>query len=571
MEANFAYTSTLQYKVKSLSARIQAFESGEKYTAMRAAFTTQLAAKERIIRNLKAELADAYRQTVTQRHEWWQVFEDAENEHANELARKDSEVNKMEERALRAERQRDDLKDRLREKTVELYQIKTALEEEKGKNQKLLAQIHRDYENSSLPSSRKPSHKPIANNREQTGKKPGGQPGHPGHLRKRFSPTRRIGLPAPVEYLDNAKFRPTKTIITKQMVNLSVQVTVDEYATPEFRNLRTGQRVHADFPAGVVNDVNYGGSIKAFAYLLNNQGNVSVGKASDFLAELTGGALRISTGMINGLSREFARKTEAEQKKAFADMLLSPVMNVDFTSTRVNGQGRHVLVCATPAAVLYFAREHKGHAGLRGTPVEDYQRTLIHDHDRTFYHYGRFHQECLEHVLRYLQDSMDNEPGLQWNRRMRELIQEMIHFWKGLNHAEGRNPDEVDPEKVRKLETKFDEILEIAKKEYEDEPPGQYYREGFNLARKLHKYRDNHLLFLHDIRVAPTNNLAERLLRLLKRKQAQVMTFRSFAGLDYLCRGMGVIASARALGQNLFESVTTIFDRPLRDNTNVID
>ena len=59
--------------------------------------------------------------------------------------------------------------------------------------------------------------------------------------------------------------------------------------------------------------------------------------------------------------------------------------------------------------MLYFARDKKGHDGIKGTVVEDYQGTLVHDHDVTFYKYGTGHQECLAHVLRYLKDSMDNE------------------------------------------------------------------------------------------------------------------------------------------------------------------
>jgi hypothetical protein len=563
MNANFEYTSNLEYRVKSLSARIRAFESGEKYTSMKAAFKAQLSEKDREIRRLKAELADAHSRAVSVRHNWSQVFEDTEKEHAKELRKKDRELKAMEERALRAERQRDDCKDKNRDLLRELYQVKTALEEEQGKNLKLIAQINRDYENSSIPSSLKPNHKKIVNNREKTGKKPGGQPGHEGHGRRKLTPTSRIDIPAPEKYTTDPNFRPTGRIITKQVINISVNAVVREYTTPEFRNVHTGRRVHADFPEGVVNDVNYGGSVKAFAYLLNNHCNVSIEKVSDFLSELTNGELRISTGMINGLSKEFSRKTEADQKKAFADMLLSPVMNVDFTSARVDGKNENVFVCASPSSVMYFAREHKGHEGVKGTPVENCLNILIHDHDLTFYNYGRDHQECLEHVLRYLKDSTDNEPRLKWNHSMRELIREMIHFRNGLKPDEKRNPDEVNPEKVKMFEARFDKILKLAEEEYEYEPPDKYFPNGFNLFKKLRKYRNNHLLFLHDIRVSPTNNLSERLLRTFKRKQSQVMTFRSPESLDMLCRCMGTVASLRELNQNLFESVSAIYDRPL--------
>lgn len=561
IDANFEFLSNLQCKVKSLAAQVAGFKTGERYTQLQEAQKAQLSAKDREIRRLKAELADAHAQLVTMRHSWAQVFDDVEKEHRKELEKKDRQIKKLEGRALHAERQCDDFRAKLKGKAQELYQAKTELEEEQGRNQKLTAQINRDYENSAIPSSRNPNRKKIVNNREQTGKRPGGQPGHEGHTRKKLVPTNWIDIPAPEKYTNNPDYRRTGRIITKQVINIAVKVVVDEYATPEFQNVKTRQRVHADFPDGIVNDVSYGGSVKAFVYLLNNRCNVSVEMVSDFLAELTGGELRVSTGMINGLTREFSRKTEAEQKKAFDDILISPVINIDFTTARVNGKNMNVLVCATAAAVLYFAREHKGHEGIRGSPVEDYQNTMVHDHDLTFYSYGRFHQECLEHVLRYLKDSMENEPGLKWNRRMRELIREMIHFRNGLAPDEKRNPDEVDPERVMRFEAKFDEILNLAGEEYEYEPPSKYYKEGFNLFKKMRKYRDSHLLFLHDIRVPPTNNFSERLLRVFKRKQLQAMTFRSFESLDYLCQSMGTVASLREQGQNLFESVTSIFDR----------
>lgn len=64
------------------------------------------------------------------------------------------------------------------------YAAESALEEEKGKNQKLRAQLNRDHENSSIPSSKLLRPKKVANSREKTGRKPGAQPGHKGHCRK---------------------------------------------------------------------------------------------------------------------------------------------------------------------------------------------------------------------------------------------------------------------------------------------------------------------------------------------------------------------------------------------------
>lgn len=105
------------------------------------------------------------------------------------------ELKKMEKRALDAEKQRDDALDKAKEIRLQYYETAAELEEERGKNLKLRAQINRDYKNSSIPSSKSIKRKKIANSREKTGRKPGGQPGHPGHRRKKTG-THTAGHPS---------------------------------------------------------------------------------------------------------------------------------------------------------------------------------------------------------------------------------------------------------------------------------------------------------------------------------------------------------------------------------------
>ena len=105
------------------------------------------------------------------------------------------ELKKMEKRALDAEKQRDDALDKAKEIRLQYYETAAELEEERGKNLKLRAQINRDYKNSSIPSSKSIKRKKIANSREKSGRKPGGQPGHPGHHRKKTG-THTAGHPS---------------------------------------------------------------------------------------------------------------------------------------------------------------------------------------------------------------------------------------------------------------------------------------------------------------------------------------------------------------------------------------
>ena len=331
---------------------------------------------------------------------------------------------------------------------------------------------------------------------------------------------------------------------------------VTEYHADVYYNAKTGERVHAAFPDGVINDVNYDGSIRAFLFLLNNDCCASIDESRKFLSDLTGGKLNISKGMISRLSREFALKTEPERRAAYADMLFSPVMHTDCTNARENGKGCYVYVCATPdGKALYFARAKKGHEGVKGTVAEDHQGILVHDHDITFYSYGTDHQECLAHVLRYLKDSMDNEPGRVWNKEMHGLIQEMIQF-----RNETLLSCNLDPEKISGFEERYLKILETARKEYEDIPANAYYKDGYNLFLRMEKYMQNHLLFLHDFRVPATNNEAERLLRNYKRKQAQAVTFRSFESIENLCQCMSMLVLMRLEDPaNIYDRVSRIF------------
>lgn len=557
--STFEYITNLQYSIKAAREQIEAFKSGARYTQMEAEFRAIIRERDKIIREQKEELERIRKDFERMTQNWFDVFEDLEKEKAKEIRRMEAALKKMEQRVLETETENNQLKAELKEKRQEIYRIQTELEEEKGKNLKLTAQLNHDYENSSLPSSmviREKKKKKISNNREKTGMAPGGQPGHPGHSRKRQEPTKVVQLLPPPEVLEDPDFRKTKKTIVRQVVGISVSPIVVEYHADVYYNSKTGERIHAGFPAEARDDVNYDGSIKAFLYLLNTECCVSIDKCSRFLADLTGGKLNISKGMINGIGKEFAKKTEKERKELSRRILMAPVMHTDCTNGRINGETAYVYVCATPCGeVMYYSRPNKGHAGVKGTLTEDYQGILVHDHESTFYSYGSDHQECLAHILRYLKDSIENEPERTWNKEMRLLMQEMIHYRNSLPEDEA-----IDEQIVAGYEKRYRDVLLKAQKEYEDVPASDYYREGYNLAMRMDKLMHNHLLFLHDRRVPATNNEAERDLRKYKRKQKQAVSFRSSENHEFLCQGMSVLQMLRKNEENFFDRVSRILD-----------
>ncbi len=175
-----------------------------------------------------------------------------------------------------------------------------------------------------------------------------------------MEPTKTVAIPAPSKYLDDPNFKATGRAVSKQLVKLHVGIEVEEYTTPEFRNQLTGQRVHADFPKGLTNELTYDGTVKAFAYLLNNECYVGIGKTQKFIKEVTGGKLNLSTGLICDLSRQFSERTQQERDEIFLKLFSTPVLHSDFTFGRMNGKQTAVIICAAGDTVLYQGREKRG-------------------------------------------------------------------------------------------------------------------------------------------------------------------------------------------------------------------
>ena len=422
-----------------------------------------------------------------------------------------------------------------------------------GTKKLLEKKLNTNFENSSLPSSALPFRKKIVNSRKPSGRKPGAQPGHHGHSVERLLTTKEpVFIPAPESFKDNPDLYPTGKQITKQLIDINVFVSVTDFITDEYRNRISGSRVHAPFPIGIVNDVNYGPSVKSLAFLLNNYYNVSINKTRQCISDITNGIVNISDGTIANLSGEFSSATEKDRARIFSLLTHSGVLYSDATVSNINGKRKAVILCTDKKNVLYQHLEHKGHDGLTKTPVKDFDGILIHDHDKSYYSYGSKHQECLAHVLRNLVAAMENEPDLKWHRQMHSLLQKMIH-------ASKKKKEPLPDDKVRAFTSDYKTILELAAQEYMEHPPAKEYMEGYNLHRKMSKYRKAHLLFLTHPEIDCTNNISERELRKFKRKQKQAVVLRSDCGGQRICDALSIIETARMQNQSVYDAVLSVF------------
>ena len=557
-KAFFSMTAQ-QYELQRLARKVASLESGAEIVKLKNEKTNLINYYEKIIKKLKKELELSHAETVKVCSIWFEVFEDLEAEKQKITEQMEKKIRELEKKNLEMARQRDEALDKLRESKKAEYEAKTALQEAQDKIEALNIRISKDYTNSSKPSSQNPNHKKICNGRVKSGKNLGAQKNHEHHPRKKpENITQIVEIPPTEEILNNPDLKATEKYIEKYLVSCRLVVETTKFRTQIFRNRKNGSRVHAKFPENVKDDVNYDGTVKACAYLLKDKCNVSIGNVKDFLSEISNGELSLSTGMISNLTKEFSSKTDQERDEIFLKLYSSPVLHADFTFGRVAGKQGTVLICADEdGTVLYQSKDKKGDEGVKGSPLEFYKGITVTDHEAALIKHGEKHQECLSHISRYLVGSIENEKNLTWNKVMKEWISEALAYWNNIKEG----ADQEDNQKDTDFLNRYDEMVELAKKEYDYEPPNDYYREGYNLYKRMYEDREDYVLFIKDKSVPPTNNIAERYARVYKRKNIQAMCFRSKNGVEYFCNGLSVIQTIKNRGENLFIAVTNRFNK----------
>ena len=303
--------------------------------------------------------------------------------------------------------------------------------------------------------------------------------------------------------------------------------------------------------------------MKALACMLHSHGNMSYEKVQEVISELTDGKLNLSTGFLAGLEREFSDKTSLDRQHIWERMLKCPYMHVDGTTVYVNGKQRTILVCTSPAGTLYFYSESKGHKAVRKSVLKDYQGTVISDEESTFFNYGTNHQGCLEHELRYLKGSMENEPDLTWAGKMRAFLREAIHTAK----AAVKNGDKtLSPEVIQDIEKRYDEIIQIAEAEYKIHRKHlKYYKKGFNTMKRLRDHKQFYLLFLHDLSIPATNSRAEQKARPAKMHVKQSGGYRDENGnaVQFFCDTLSLLSCTADRGGSRYRMILSVFAREM--------
>jgi transposase len=414
------------------------------------------------------------------------------------------------------------------------------------------------------PSSDGLKKKPVrvSSLRERSGKKPGGQKGHPGEtLRQSETVDATInhfpkGCAGCGEALSEAM---ATDHIARQVFDLPEPqpLIVTEHRAHSCRCAACGTQTRADFPPDVKAPVQYGARIAGIVvYLLHGQ-FLPEKRLAALMADLFG--VQLSTATIAAMSQNCAARFESFATAIYARIAAAAVKHLDETGLRIGGKTRWLHIAATVLLTFYRI------ASKRGAMPENLTGIALHDHWKPYYTLeGIRHALCNAHHLRELKALVEIEKE-DWARKMQRLLRLACH---ATNLARERGKP-LPPRLIALFERRYDAILTEGLAFHAAQPAlvrpertgkakargRKRRRVGHNLLLRLGIRKQDVLRFLSDLTVPFTNNLAEQAARMMKLRQKISGGFRSAAGAADFAVIRSLLSTAKKQGWNMLDTL----------------
>jgi transposase len=442
----------------------------------------------------------------------------------------------------------------------------TALEKRQAELERRLGLNSR---NSSKPPSSDASRPAPKSQRTKSGKKPGGQAGHPGHTLYQRRPDEVHWLqlpsgplcPAGCTRTHNSRLLAPEVRQVADLPPLSLHIS--EYRAERVRGA-CGRIHHAAFPAGVSAPMQYGPRLKAVALYLSAYQLLPQARTCQALADLCGASM--SEGMLNRLIGEAHRKLEPTEQAIEAALSREAVLGLDETGCFLSGVRLWQHSVSAPLYTHYGVHARRGLAGTeRCAPfLVHFTGVTVHDGWKPYFQLPEAqHALCNAHHLRELEGFAEH-PNQRWAAKMQHLLRRAKREADEARHA-GLTGLPLD--RQQRLRRRYRQLLAAgfqANPPPEGQPSGKRGRAkgspAWNLLTRLQVHEQAVLAFITDFSIPFDNNLTERDLRMTKVKQKISGGFRSPAGADAFFRIRGVISTMRKQGQNVLDQLIQAFD-----------
>lgn len=391
----------------------------------------------------------------------------------------------------------------------------------------------------STTTSKPPSSDGLAGRQRERGRrrksrrKPGGQPGHPGH-RRALVPVERVN--AIVDLAPDACRTCQRRLHARHGVGVPrrhqvtelppIEAHITEYRCHRRACPACGTTTQAPLPDEVVGQ--FGPQLTALvAYL-----TVVCRLPRQVVRRLLEGALQIPMS-LGSTQRAWEEASAAvagpygELQDALPDQ---PVLNGDETGHRTNAAKRWLWTLVAPTFIFYTITTSRGADVLRDLLGDTFGGVLASDRLPTYLSYAVDRRQfCWAHFRRNLLSAQELATSAAARRFCDEALglqRQLFRLWhrfRGDPRVRGKPLTRAELiDRVWPIETQFFELAE----RHVNAPD----RRVANLARALFVHHDHFFTFVSHEGVEPTNNAAERALRTAVQWRKIMFGTRSAAG-----------------------------------------
>ena len=289
----------------------------------------------------------------------------------------------------------------------------------------LQTRIAKNSSNSSKPPSSDGLKRKTKSQRGNSGKKPGGQPGHLGKGLSQVQNPDLVVTHTPTNCNDcgsNLEGVNGSCVEKRQVFDIpQPKIEVTEHRTEEKKCPCCGQINRAAFPDTIKGTVQYGERVQALAAYFSHQHFIPVDRVCQIFEDIFG--MRISAGTCSNIDEKLFQNLDTFESSLKTYLLAARVLHFDETGMRCEKKLHWVHVASSQMATLYVIHAKRGQEAMDAADIlPQFKGIGVHDHWFPYFSYDQMiHSLCNSHHLRELTFIHEQEKE-EWAKEMMDLL-----------------------------------------------------------------------------------------------------------------------------------------------------